>query len=171
MTPPAPNSPIIRAARASDVEEILKLVQELAEYERMPDAAVLTAADLHRHLFCAPSGDERPVPVECLIAEQEGAVVGFALYFYNFSTWVGRLGIYLEDLYVRPQHRKRGIGRALLRELARVAVERGCQRIEWAVLDWNAPGIEFYKSLGARPLDDWKTFRLAGDAIRAVAEG
>jgi GNAT superfamily N-acetyltransferase len=142
---------------------MLELVRELAAYERDPDAVVATTADLENALFA-----ERPA-LFGLVAEEAGSVVGFALWFLNFSTWVGRHGIYLEDLYVRPEARGNGHGRELLRELARIADARGYGRIEWAVLDWNEPAHRFYESLGAKPLDEWTTWRLDPEAVRELA--
>ena len=154
---------MVRTARPDDVPAILDLVRELAAYEREPDAVEATEKSLHTALF-------GPAPAAYAhVVEHDGAVVGFALWFLNFSTWLGRHGIYLEDLYVRPEHRGRGYGRALLRELARLCVERGYGRLEWWVLDWNEPAIGFYRSLGARPMDEWTVHRVTGDALRALA--
>jgi GNAT superfamily N-acetyltransferase len=125
----------------------------------------MDSAALRRGLF-----GERPY-AEVLIGEEDGAPVGFALFFHNFSTFLGRPGIYLEDLFVRPEHRGKGYGRELLQRLAEIAVERDCGRLEWAVLDWNEPAIGFYRKLGARPNDDWTVYRLAGDALRDLASG
>lgn len=153
---------MIRSAVPTDVPTILRLIADLAEYEREPEAAKATEAQLHTALF-----GEHPA-VFALIAEDEtGSAVGFALYFLNFSTWNGTHGIYLEDLFVLPEARGGGYGRALLRELARIAIERGYGRVEWSVLDWNEPSIGFYKSLGAVPMDEWTTMRLTGDALHA----
>ena len=153
---------MIRPAAPADVPTIRALIADLAEYEREPEAARATEEQLHTALF-----GERPA-VFALIAEDEaGTPVGFALYFLNFSTWNGTHGIYLEDLFVRPEARGGGHGRALLREPARIAVERGYGRVEWSVLDWNEPSIGFYKSLGAVPMDEWTTMRLTGDALQA----
>lgn len=154
----------IRSASPADIPLILALIRELAAYERAPEQAIATEADLSRHLFPRAG---RPT-VECLIGEIDGEPRGFALYFTSFSTWLGRSGIYLEDLFVRPDSRRRGLGRALLSHLAGLAVERGCGRLEWAVLDWNTPAIDFYRSLGATPMDEWTTFRLAGPALSAL---
>ena len=139
------------------------MIRELAEYEREPNAVVATEAMLHEALF----GDSPAV--FGLIAEDEGVTVGFALWFLNFSTWLGRHGIYLEDLYVRPEHRGSGHGKALLAELARICVERGYGRFEWWVLDWNTPAIEFYRSIGAEPMDEWTVQRVTGDALTDLA--
>ena len=150
---------MIRPARPEDVPTIASFVHELAEYERLSKEVTLKEEDLKEHLF----GGRRYA--EVLIAEEEGAAVGFALFMHNYSTFLARPGIYLEDLFVRPAHRGKGYGRALLQELARIALERGCGRFEWAVLDWNAPAIEFYKSLGATMMGEWTVFRVAGDAL------
>jgi GNAT superfamily N-acetyltransferase len=154
----------IRPARLDDAETIVTLIRELAVYERLEDQANATADDLARHLF----GD-RPA-AEVLIAEVEGITVGFALYFSTFSTFRGQPGIYLEDLFVRPEHRGRGIGKALLANVAKVAVDRGGGRLEWSVLDWNTPSIEFYRSQGARPMDDWTVFRVDDRELNALAD-
>ena len=156
-------STVIRLAEPSDVPTIVALIRELAEYEHLEHEVVLEEAMLHEHLFGA-----RPY-AEVLIAEADGAPVGFALFFHNFSTFLGCPGIYLEDLFVRPDARGRGLGKALLVELARLARTRGCGRIEWAVLGWNEPSIAFYQSLGARPKDEWVLYRLAGDAMVVLA--
>jgi len=150
---------MIRPARPEDVPTIAALIRELAEYERLSQEVTLKEEALKEHLF----GKRRYA--EVLIAEENGAAVGFALFMHNYSTFLARPGIYLEDLFVRPAHRGKGYGKALLQELARIAVERGCGRFEWAVLDWNAPAIQFYKSLGASLMDEWTVFRLAGDAL------
>ncbi len=154
---------IIRPARLDDVETIACLIRELAAYERLEDHARATVDDLARHLF-----GERPA-AEVLIAEFENLPIGFALYFSTFSTFRGQPGIYLEDLFVRPEHRGRGIGKALLANVAKVALDRGCGRLEWSVLDWNTPSIEFYRSQGAVPLDDWTVFRVADNALSELA--
>ncbi len=149
----------IRPATVADTALILEFIQALADYERLRAEAVVTEDQLRATLF----GD-RPY-AEVLVAEWEGSAAGFALFFHNYSTFLGRPGIYLEDLFVRPEFRGRGIGKALLTELARLAVARDCGRVEWAVLDWNAPSIAFYESLGAKPMSDWTTYRLTGDAL------
>lgn len=154
---------MIRLAEPADVPVLLQLVRELAEYEREPDAVRVTPEDLRAQLACA-----RP-PFECVVAEWDGAPAGMALFFQNYSTWRGRPGVYLEDLFVRPEFRRRGIGRALLAHLARLARERGCARLEWAVLDWNAPAIAFYRALGAVALDTWTVFRLTDEALDRLA--
>lgn len=153
----------IRAAQPADVPLILQLIRELAEYEKLLHEAVATEAQLQEHLFGA-----RP-KAETLIAEWEGAPVGFALFFHNFSTFVGKPGIYLEDLFVRPSARGRGIGKALLVRLAQLAVERDCGRFEWSVLDWNQPALEFYKSLGAVIKKEWLIHRVSGEALQKLA--
>lgn len=153
----------LRFARESDLDTIIELIHGLAEYEREPDAVRLDREELRRHLF-----GPRPY-AEVLIAEtEEGEPAGFALFFHNFSTWEGRPGIWLEDLFVKPGFRRRGYGRALLTRLAQIAVERGCARLEWSVLDWNEPAIEFYKSLGAIAMDEWTTYRLTGEALESL---
>ena len=157
----------VRPAREEDVHAIDRLVHELAEYEREPDAVLATADDFHAALF-------GPNPlVHCLVAEAdaEGSVevVGFAVWFVSFSTWRGRHGIYLEDLFVRPDRRGSGLGRALLRELARICVERGYARLEWNVLDWNEPALGFYRALGAEALDTWTMHRISGEALERLA--
>src|SRR4051794_40798637 len=153
----------IRPAMPADAAIIASLVRELADYEKLLHEAKATTADFQRELESA-----NPV-IRVLIAEWAGAPVGFALYFFNFSTFVGRPGLYLEDLFVRPAERSRGIGRELLRALARVARERGCGRMEWAVLDWNEPALRFYKSLGARQMKEWIVHRLTALEIEALA--
>jgi GNAT superfamily N-acetyltransferase len=153
----------LRPARPEDASLILALVRELAEYERLSHEAAATEAELAEALF-------GPAPkVFCDIAEWDGAAAGFALWFYNFSTFRGRHGIYLEDLYVRPELRGRGIGKALIANLARRCVDQGLARLEWAVLDWNAPSIAFYRSLGARAMDEWTVHRLTGESLEALA--
>ena len=154
----------IKPATIGDVPIILSLIRELAEYERAPDAVVATEEGLREVLF----GPKRSA--EVLLARENGEPVGFAVYFYNFSTWLGRPGLYLEDLFVRPALRGKGYGRALLVELARIAEERGCGRMEWAVLDWNEPAIQFYRTLGAEPMADWTVFRLTQDGIAKLAK-
>jgi len=153
----------IRPATANDVPQILQFICELAEYEKLSDQVTATEQLLHQNLF-----GPRPV-AECLIAELDQTPVAFALYFHNFSTFIGRPGIYLEDLFVHPAARGKGIGRALLTHLAKIAVERNCGRLEWSVLDWNEPAIGFYKKLGAVPMDEWTVMRVAGDALKNLA--
>ena len=154
---------IIRAATSDDVPLILRFIRGLAEYERLAHQVVATEDGLRETLF-----GPRPY-AEVVIAEDGGQPAGFALFFHNYSTFLGRPGIYLEDLYVLPEMRGRGIGRALLSHLARLAVERGCGRLEWWVLDWNEDAIRFYRNLGAEPMDDWTVFRVAGDALARLA--
>ena len=153
----------IRPATEADLGTIEELIRALAEYERMADEVVMDAELLRKGLF----GD-RPY-AEVLIAEVDDEAVGFALFFHNFSTFLGRPGIYLEDLFVKPEHRGSGLGKALLKRLAEITVERDCGRMEWAVLDWNEPSIGFYKKLGARPNDDWTVYRLTGEALQKLA--
>lgn len=153
----------LRAVTAADVAELLALIRELAEFERLLHEVVATEALLVEALF----GPERNV--EAIIAREGATAVGFALWFHNFSTFVGRRGLYLEDLYIRPEYRGRGYGKALLAQLARLAVERGCGRMEWAVLDWNVRAEGFYRGLGAEPKSEWSIFRLAGPALAALA--
>jgi len=153
----------IRNAVEADLDTIIAFICALADYERLADAVRLDRAVLAQHLFGA-----RPM-AEVLIAETDGVPIGFALFFHNFSTFEGKPGIYLEDLFVVPEARGAGAGKALLAELARLAVARGCARLEWWVLDWNAPSIAFYKSLGAVPMDEWTTFRLDGAALERLA--
>ncbi len=155
----------IRSAQPSDVPLILALIRELAAYEREPDAVVATGADLLRDGF-----GPRPY-FECLIAEEDGQPAGFALYFFNYSTWRGRPGIHLEDLFVRPEFRGRGIGKALLARVAAVTIERQFGRLQWEVLDWNQPAIDFYHRLGAKFLSEWRIMRVADDALTALAAG
>jgi len=162
-TPPRPVT--IRAARPADVPLVLAFIRELAVYERLEDQVVATEADIATGLFGA-----RPY-AEVLLGCLAGEPVGFALFFHNFSTFLGKPGLYLEDLFVRPAARGAGVGRELLARLARLAIERGCGRLDWAVLDWNEPSIGFYRSLGAATLDDWTTFRLSGDALARLARG
>ncbi|MBR0553639.1 GNAT family N-acetyltransferase [Stakelama marina] len=152
----------IRPAEPSDVPTILKLVKELAAFEREPDAVEADVAALDFALFEEHSA-------EAVIAEVNGHPVGFALFFHNFSTWTGRKGLYLEDLYVTPEARGGGVGTALLRHLAKIAVERDCGRFEWSVLDWNQPAIDFYRKMGATGMDEWRVQRVSGEALKALA--
>ena len=154
----------IRPATPTDIPLILSLIRELAEYERDPAAAVATPDLLQKHLF-----GHDPI-AHCVIGELDSAAQGFALYFFNFSTWLGRPGLYLEDLFVRPAFRGQGLGKALFLHLARLAHERGCGRMEWAVLDWNTSAIDFYKSLSAAPMSEWTTYRLTTDALAKLAK-
>jgi len=153
----------IRPARVEDVPIILQLIRDLATYERAPDMVIATKEQLVDVLF-----GERPV-AEVLLAFEAESPVGFAVYFYNFSTWLGRPGLYLEDLFVKPEKRGKGYGRALLVELAKIARDRGCGRMEWAVLDWNEPAIKFYQTLGAKPMNEWTVFRLTSEEIAKLA--
>lgn len=156
---------IIRSATPADIPVIRALIVELAVYEREPDAVKATEADLHDALFGA-----RPL-AEAVLVEVDGAAVGMALFFTNFSTWAGRGGLYLEDLFVRPQARGAGVGKALLVHLAGIAVARGYARFEWSVLDWNEPAIGFYRALGAKPMDEWTVMRVEGEALARLAAG
>jgi GNAT superfamily N-acetyltransferase len=158
----APNL-TIRPADADDVPVILGLIRELADYEKMSNEVVASEESLKASLF----GDRRVA--EVLIGELDGAAVTFAVFFHNFSTFLGRHGLYLEDLYVKPEHRGKGFGRAMLSRLAQIAVERHCGRLEWAVLDWNEPAIGFYRKLGAVPMDEWTVFRITGQPLRKLA--
>ena len=155
--------PTFRFAEEKDCGLILFFIRELAAYERMLDEVVTTEAMLREWLFEKRSA-------EVLFACENGREVGFALFFHNFSTFVGRAGLYLEDLYVLPEYRGRGYGKAILKKLAAIAVERGCGRMEWVCLDWNRPSIDFYRSLGAVPMDEWTIYRLAGETLRRAAE-
>ena len=154
----------IERATVADVPQILAFIKALAAYEKLADRVVATEEELKEVLF-----GPRPY-AECVIARLQGKPAGFALFFHNFSTFLGRPGIYLEDLFVDPELRGKGVGRALLAHLAKLAVERKCGRLEWSVLDWNEPSIGFYKSLGATPLDDWTVFRLEGDFLVRLGE-
>ena len=154
----------IRYAQKSDIPQILFFIKELASYEKMLDDVVATEDLLREWIF-------EKKKAEVILAEENGEPVGFALFFHNFSTFLGRAGIYLEDLFVRPEYLGKGIGKALLRRLAQITVERGCGRLEWACLDWNKPSIDFYLSLDATPMDQWTVYRLTGDTLRRMAEG
>jgi GNAT superfamily N-acetyltransferase len=153
----------IRSARVEDVPIILELIRDLATYERAPGEVSATEEQLVDVLF-----GERPA-AEVLLAFEGESAVGFAVYFHNFSTWLGRAGLYLEDLFVKPEKRGKGYGRALLIELAKIARDRGCGRMEWAVLNWNEPAIKFYQALGAKPMNEWTVFRLTRDEIAQLA--
>jgi GNAT superfamily N-acetyltransferase len=153
----------IRFATAHDAELILRFIQALASYERMPDAVEVDAATLARQL-----GSER-APFECLLAAHDGDPAGFALFFHTYSTWRGRRGIWLEDLFVLPEARRHGVGRALLQRIAALAVERDCARLEWSVLDWNQPAIDFYQTIGAAVLHEWKLCRMSDRALERLA--
>lgn len=154
----------IRFAQESDVPLILQFVRDLAEYEKLSHEVIADEAQLRRTLF----GERRPA--EVIIGESEGEAVTFALFFHNFSTFLGRPGIYLEDLFVLPEHRGKGFGLQMLSFIAKIAQERGCGRFEWSVLDWNEDAIRFYKRLGAKPMDEWTMFRLTGEALKALAK-
>lgn len=154
---------MIRPAVAEDVPQILEFIRALAKYEREPDAVTATEADLLRDGF-------GPQPFFwCLLAEQNGKPAGFALCFYSYSTWLGRPGVYLEDLFVLPEMRGRGIGKALLQRVAAIAVEKNCPRLGWEVLDWNTPAVDFYSAMGADFLDTWRNVRMSGEALRRLA--
>ena len=153
----------IRPGTEADLELIASLIRDLAEYEKLAHEATFDEEGLRRNLF-----GPRPY-AETLIAEVDGVPAGFALYFHNFSTFLGKPGIYLEDLFVKPEHRSAGIGRALLARLAAIALERDCGRLEWSVLDWNEPAIGFYERLGARPNSEWTVYRLAGEPLASLA--
>jgi GNAT superfamily N-acetyltransferase len=153
----------IRPAVEADLDLIIEFIRALADYEKLADAVRLDRTLLGCHLF-----GERPM-AEVLIGEIDGVPQGFALFFHNFSTFEGRPGIYLEDLFVTPEARGAGLGKALLARLAQLAMERGCARVEWAVLDWNAPSIAFYERLGAKPMDEWTVMRVDGEALAALA--
>ena len=155
----------IRSARREDVPVVARLIRDLADYERLADECFADEAALEEHLF-----GERPY-AEVILAEVDGAPAGFALFFHSYSTFLTQPGLYLEDLYVVPERRGLGLGRRLLGELARLAVERGCGRLEWSVLKWNAPAIGFYERLGAVPMAEWQVYRLTGAPLRALADG
>jgi GNAT superfamily N-acetyltransferase len=156
-------STTIREATAADIPQILAFIRALAAYEREPDAVTATEAGLLRDGF-------GPNPFYyCLLAEHNGRAAGFAFYFFNYSTWVGRPGLYLEDLFVLPEFRGFGIGKALLKQVAAIAVAKGCPRLQWEVLDWNTPAIDFYKAMGAEFLDEWRNVRVSGDALHKLA--
>jgi GNAT superfamily N-acetyltransferase len=155
----------IRTASKADIPQILAFIRALAAYEREPEAVQATEAGLLRDGF-------GPNPFyQCLIAEEDGVAAGFALYFFNYSTWLGHPGIYLEDLYVKPECRGRGVGKALLKEVASIAAEKGCGRLQWEVLDWNTSAIEFYRAMGGEFLDEWRTVRVSGAALARLAGG
>jgi GNAT superfamily N-acetyltransferase len=154
---------LFRSAEPADTPLILELVRSLAEYERLLDSVEATEDNFRQYLF-----EEKKA--EVIIAEYDGKSAGFALFFHNFSTFVGKPGIYLEDLFVKPAYRGRGLGKLFLSLLAKIAVERGCGRFEWTCLDWNEPSIQFYKSQGARPLDEWTVYRVSGGALRELGE-
>lgn len=151
----------IRNAHVSDIPTLLSLIQELADYEKLSKEAVATEDLLKYWLF----EKER---AEALILEVDQSVIGFALYFHNFSTFLGKAGLYLEDLYIKPEYRHKGYGKHVFKYLAKLTLERGCGRLEWSVLDWNAPSIQFYQSLGAKPMDEWTTYRLTENELNAL---
>jgi GNAT superfamily N-acetyltransferase len=155
----------IRNATPEDVPEIVRLIRALADYEKLSDEVLATEEQLRESLF-----GPRPA-AETVLAWLDGRAIGFAVFFSNYSTFRGRAGLYLEDLFVEPAQRGRGYGKALLRHVARLAVERGCERMEWSVLDWNTPAIEFYRGLGARPLEDWTIYRLQGKSLKQAVSG
>lgn len=150
-----------RNATESDVGLILDFIKGIAEYEKMSDEVVASEQLLHEWIF-------EKKRAEVIFVLENGTELGFALFFHNFSTFLGRAGLYLEDIFVKPDHRGQGHGKALIKELARIAVERGCGRMEWCCLDWNKPSIDFYLSLGATPMDEWTTYRLTGDGLRRL---
>lgn len=152
-----------RAAQAGDEERILFFIKELAKYEKMEDEVIATPQLLREWIF----EKQKAEVVFPMIDEKE---IGFALFFHNFSTFLGRAGLYLEDLFILPEYRGKGYGKATLKELARIAVSRGCGRLEWWCLDWNRPSIDFYLSLGAKPMDEWTTYRLTGETLKRLAE-
>ena len=155
----------IRAAAEADVPQILTFIRELADYEQLLHQVHATEAQLHEELFGAGA------VIEAVLACEDGVAVGFALFFHNFSTFAGKKGLYLEDLYISPAHRGKGYGEAVLQHLAQIAVSRNCARFEWWVLDWNAPSIAFYQKHGAVAMDDWTVFRVTGAALTALANG
>ena len=157
--------PLLRPARPEDTPLIVELIRDLAEFERLADEVRVDPALLEQHLF-----GPRPY-AECVIAWSGEDAAGFALYFHSYSTFLGLPGLYLEDLFVRTPYRGQGYGEALLRHLAQTAVERGCGRLEWSVLDWNQRAIDFYRKLGAEPMDEWTVFRVSGDALAQLASG
>jgi GNAT superfamily N-acetyltransferase len=155
---------IIRPATLNDVGTIHYFIKELALFEREPEAVIANTTDLKRGLFGEDS------KIRALLCSLNGIDVGFALYFYNYSTWLGRYGIYLEDLYVSPDHRRQGCGKALLRFIANIAIKEGCGRFEWSVLNWNRSAIEFYENLGAKPQSDWTVYRLTGTPLKSLSD-
>ena len=162
---PSSASLTIRPATQADLPVIFALVHELAEYEcASPGDVSITESQLREALFAPPK------LVEVILAFLNGEIAGYAMFFHNFSSWRGRRGVYLEDLFVRPPMRRSGVGRSLLREVARIAVLRDCARLEWRVLNWNQPAIDFYRSLGAEPLDEWTTFRITGETLQSLAD-
>jgi GNAT superfamily N-acetyltransferase len=154
---------LIRIAQPNDVADSHRLIFELAVYEKAPERMVATVDQINQSLF-----NEKPVAF-CHVAEVDGKIVGIALWFLNYSTWLGKPGIYLEDLFVQPEYRGHGIGKSFMKTLAQICIERGYERFQWWVLDWNEPSIDFYKSLGAVPMDEWTVFRLSGGALEKFA--
>lgn len=152
-----------RFAEEKDIKLVLQFIKDIAIYEKMLDEVVATEELLHEWIF-------KKQLAEVIFVMEDGVEVGFALFFHNFSTFVGRAGLYLEDLYVKPEYRGKGYGKGLLKKLAQIAVERDCRRLEWCCLDWNKPSIDFYLSLGAKPMDEWTTYRLAGDTLKKLAK-
>lgn len=157
------NELTFRYAQRSDAPLILQFIRELADYEKMSDEVVADEETLEEWIFDKGKA-------EVLFAVVDGKEVGYALFFHNFSTFLGRAGIYLEDLFVKPEHRGKGYGKAILKQLASIAVERKCGRLEWSCLDWNQPSIDFYRSLGAEPMSDWTVYRMTGDTLNNLAE-
>lgn len=155
---------VIREAVREDAPQILEFIKDLADYEKMSDEVVATVSDIEQTVFA-----EQP-KAHCLIAEWEGQSAGFALYFYSYSTFLGKHGIYLEDLFVKPEFRGKRIGLTLLKHLSKIAVDNDCKRVDWSVLDWNQPAIEFYDSIGAKPQKEWLGYRLTGKALDEFAE-
>ncbi|GGU50852.1 N-acetyltransferase [Pseudomonas laurentiana] len=155
----------IRPARLEDAGRILDLIIELADYERARHEVVASLADIERSLFSPEA------TAKALIGERDGQVIGYAVYFFSYSTWLGSNGIYLEDLYITPDQRGSGAGKQLLRHIAREACDKGCGRLEWSVLDWNEPAIQFYRSIGAQPQDEWVRYRMEGQTLHAFARG
>ena len=155
----------IRPAVADDAGLILRFIRELAIYEKAESSVRTDEAGIRASLFGADA------KAQALVCERDGAAIGYAVFFYNYSTWLGRNGLYLEDLYVSPEHRGCGAGKTLLQHIARLAVAQGCGRFEWSVLDWNTPAIDFYTAAGARPQDEWTVYRLEGEALQRFAEG
>lgn len=153
----------IRQAKKSDSKAIVNLINQLAEYEKLSHESIVTVDLINQNVF------EKEY-ANVLIAEENNCIIGFALYFFNFSTFIGKPGLYLEDLFVEPLHRGKGYGKMLLAELAKIAIQKECGRMEWVVLNWNTPSIKFYKSLGAFPLDEWSIYRLTEEKIKALAE-
>jgi GNAT superfamily N-acetyltransferase len=161
---------LIREAKSTDVFAMHQMIVDLAIYEKEPDAVLATPADLEAALFSSEKSGKSAPALYAHVAEVDGEVVGMAIWFLNYSTWLGTHGIYLEDLYVKPEHRGTGVGKALLKKLAQVCVENGFSRFQWWVLDWNEPAIEFYRSHGAIAMDEWVVYRLSGDALESFAK-